>query len=83
MSISRLARLRTLLWTVHRWIGIGLGLLLVPIAASGALLLFKDTLDAQLHPARYAVSGVEAGLFNAIYWKFIERMDLRPPSAAA
>lgn len=24
-----------------------------------------------------------AGLFNAIYWKFIERMDLRPPSAAA
>lgn len=59
MSISRLARLRTLLWTVHRWIGIGLGLLLVPIAASGALLLFKDTLDAQLHPARYAVSGVE------------------------
>jgi hypothetical protein len=23
------------------------------------------------------------GLFNAIYWKFIERMDLRPPSAAA
>ena len=24
-----------------------------------------------------------SGLFNAIYWKFIERMDLRPPSAAA
>jgi hypothetical protein len=26
---------------------------------------------------------VQPGLFNAIYWKFIERMDLRPPSAAA
>ena len=25
----------------------------------------------------------DAGLFNAIYWKFIERMDLRPPSGRA
>jgi uncharacterized iron-regulated membrane protein len=51
------ARLRTVGWTVHRWIGLGLALLLVPIGISGALLVWRDQLDALIHPARFAVSG--------------------------
>jgi uncharacterized iron-regulated membrane protein len=55
--MSKLVRLRNLWWSVHRWIGIGLALPLVPIALSGALLVWHDPLDAVLHPARYAVTG--------------------------
>jgi uncharacterized iron-regulated membrane protein len=51
------ARLRTALWTVHRWIALSLCVLLVPIAISGALLVWKDEIDTLLHPGRYAVSG--------------------------
>ncbi len=55
--MSNSARLRTVWWTVHRWIGIGLMVLLVPTAVSGALLVWHDPLDALIHPGRYAVSG--------------------------
>ena len=57
ISMSKSARLRTVWWTLHRWIGIGLAILLVPIAVSGALLVWHDHLDALIHPGRYAVSG--------------------------
>jgi uncharacterized iron-regulated membrane protein len=57
--MSSWARLRTVLWTLHRWIGLGLALLLAPIAVSGALLVWHDHLDALLHPARYAVTGMQ------------------------
>jgi uncharacterized iron-regulated membrane protein len=56
-SMSKSARLRTVWWTLHRWIGIGLAILLVPIAVSGALLVWHDHLDALIHPGRYAVTG--------------------------
>lgn len=57
--MSGWARLRTVLWTLHRWIGLGLALLLAPIAVSGALLVWHDHLDALLHPGRYAVTGMQ------------------------
>src|SRR5262245_63624264 len=50
-------RLRAIWWPIHRWIGIGLAVLLVPIAVSGALLVWRDHLDALIHPSRYAVTG--------------------------
>src|SRR5262245_23040299 len=52
-------RIRTVCWTLHRWIGIGLAVLLVPISVSGALLVWHDHLDALINPGRYAVSGAE------------------------
>jgi len=56
--MSNLARrLRAIWWPIHRWIGIGLAVLLVPIAVSGALLVWRDHLDALIHPSRYAVTG--------------------------
>ena len=57
--MTKPARLRTFWWTVHRWIGLGLMVLLVPIAVSGALLVWHDPLDALLHPSRYAVTGTQ------------------------
>jgi uncharacterized iron-regulated membrane protein len=57
--MTKPARLRTFWWTVHRWIGLALMVLLVPIAVSGALLVWHDPLDALLHPSRYAVTGTQ------------------------
>ena len=53
------SRLRAAWWTLHRWIGLALALLLVPISVSGALLVWHDHLDALIHPGRYAVSGTQ------------------------
>ena len=50
-------RTRNVLWTLHRWIGVCLVILLVPIAVSGALLVAGPQVDALIHPLRYAVSG--------------------------
>ena len=58
-AMSNPARLRTIWWTLHRWIGIALMVLLVPIAVSGALLVWHDHLDAVINPARYAVTGTQ------------------------
>ena len=57
--MTKPARLRTFWWTLHRWIGLGLTVLLVPIAVSGALLVWHDPLDALIHPSRYAVTGTQ------------------------
>ena len=48
---------RSVLWKIHRWIGVGLFVLLVPVALSGALLVYDDEFDALIHPARYATTG--------------------------
>src|SRR5258705_3862381 len=66
-SMSKSARLRTVWWTLHRWIGIGLAVLLLPIAVSGALLVWHDHLDALMHPARYAVNGQSVALPPSAY----------------
>src|SRR5215475_10827985 len=57
VSPSILSRLRTLWWAIHRWIALVLCVLLVPIAISGALLVWHDELEPLLHPARFAVTG--------------------------
>jgi uncharacterized iron-regulated membrane protein len=57
MTTTRPSRLRAFWWVAHRWIGIALMLLLVPIGLSGGLLVFHDEIDALVHPSRYAVSG--------------------------
>ena len=54
---STVSRLRTLWWAIHRWIALLLCVLLVPIAISGALLVWHDELEPLLHPARFAVTG--------------------------
>jgi uncharacterized iron-regulated membrane protein len=57
------------LWrALHRWIGIGLLVLLVPISVSGALLVYHDELDALVNPTRWSVSGPDVVLSPAQYF---------------
>ena len=48
----RAARRRRSLWnTVHRWLGIGLGLWFMLVGLTGALLVYRETIDRWLNPA--------------------------------
>lgn len=50
-------RLRNLWFDIHKWIGLLLAVLIIPISVSGSALVWHDWLDAQLNPQRYQVSG--------------------------
>lgn len=53
---SRL-RLRSLWFSVHKWIGILLAILIVPISLSGSALVWHDWLDSALNPEREVAAG--------------------------
>lgn len=61
------ARPRAFLLRIHSWLALALCLLLVPVAVSGALLVWHDHLDALVNPGRYAVSGPTASLPSSAY----------------
>ncbi len=50
-------RLRAAWLQVHKWIGLSLALLIIPICLTGSALVWHDWLDAQLEPQRYASYG--------------------------
>ncbi len=54
--MNRLA-VRRRWFQVHRWIGLLLTAVIVPITLSGAALVWGDALDRLIHPARHATSG--------------------------
>ena len=45
---------------VHKWIGLVLAVLVIPLSLTGAALVWDEPIDRALHPARYAVSGERA-----------------------
>jgi uncharacterized iron-regulated membrane protein len=46
------------LWLqVHKWIGLLLAVLIIPISVTGAALVWHDWLEAQLEPQRHEVLG--------------------------
>jgi len=54
--MNKLAWRRT--WfQVHKWIGLILAILIVPLSLSGAALVWHDGLDRIVNPARYATTG--------------------------
>jgi uncharacterized iron-regulated membrane protein len=57
--MAETATIRSIFLTIHRWVAIGAFILLVPIALSGAALVFHDELDVLLNPSRYAITGKE------------------------
>jgi uncharacterized iron-regulated membrane protein len=57
MAQSTTLRLRRLWLQVHKWIGLLLAILIVPISVTGSALVWHDWLDETLNPGRYAVSG--------------------------
>ena len=52
MPSSKTLRLRALWLQVHKWIGILLAILIIPISISGAALVWHDGLDAMVNPLR-------------------------------
>jgi uncharacterized iron-regulated membrane protein len=49
--------LRKLWFQIHKWIGLLLAILIIPLSLSGAALVWHDWLDETINPQRYAVSG--------------------------
>lgn len=78
MAQSTVLRLRGYWLSVHKWIGILLAVLIIPISVTGAALVWHDWLDEQLNPQRYAVSTGEARLTPSQY-----AAAAAPPIAAA
>ena len=46
-------RLRRAWFQIHKWLGIALAILIIPISLSGAALVWHDWLDEQINPQRY------------------------------
>ncbi|WBH15616.1 PepSY-associated TM helix domain-containing protein [Sphingomonas radiodurans] len=49
--------MRRLWFQVHKWIGLILAILIIPLSLSGAALVWDDGLDRLVNPGRYATSG--------------------------
>jgi uncharacterized iron-regulated membrane protein len=60
-------RLRGLWLSVHKWIGLLLAVLIIPISLTGSALVWHDWLDETVNPQRYAVSSNEARLAPSAY----------------
>ena len=50
-------RLRAAWLQVHKWIGLTLAILIIPISLTGSALVWHDWLDARLEPQRHAALG--------------------------
>jgi uncharacterized iron-regulated membrane protein len=58
---------RKVWFQVHKWLGLALFLIVIPLSASGSLLVWHDWTDAIFNPARYAVSDAPATQDIATY----------------
>jgi uncharacterized iron-regulated membrane protein len=50
-------QLRNLWFQVHKWIGLILAVLIIPISLTGAILVWHEPIEDAMHPARHAVAG--------------------------
>ena len=60
MAKSTKKQLRALWLQVHKWIGLTLAVLIIPISVTGSALVWHDWLDAQLEPQRHQALGPAA-----------------------
>ena len=60
MARTSKKQLRALWLQVHKWIGLTLAVLIIPISVTGAALVWNDWLDARLEPQRHQVLGPPA-----------------------
>jgi uncharacterized iron-regulated membrane protein len=57
MTMASKQALRRAWWQVHKWTGLALMILLIPLGLSGVVLAWDDAIDHGLNPQRYAVHG--------------------------
>lgn len=67
MAQSVTARLRKLWFDVHLWLGVGLFILIAPVALTGSLLVWSQQLGRMAAPERYEVSAGKPDLPPAAY----------------
>ena len=67
MARSTISRLRGLWFSLHKWIGLSLAILIIPIALSGAILVWHDWFDETLNPQRYEVTSAVPALPPSAY----------------
>jgi uncharacterized iron-regulated membrane protein len=60
MTAPTRLRLRNIWFQLHKWLGISLALLIIPISLSGAILVWHDWVDEQVNPQRYPAAGAAA-----------------------
>lgn len=59
--------LRNFWFQLHKWIGLILAILIIPICITGSALVWHDGLEKMLHPERFAITGEQAVLEPAAY----------------
>ncbi|WP_199792294.1 PepSY-associated TM helix domain-containing protein [Allosphingosinicella vermicomposti] len=67
MAASTKMKLRNAWFQVHKWIGILLAILIIPISLTGSALVWHDWLDEALNPGRYAVTSSDVRLTPSQY----------------
>ena len=51
------ASLRQIWFQIHKWVGIILAIVLIPLSLSGSVLVWDEALDGWINPQRHAVTG--------------------------
>jgi len=59
MAVSKIG-LRRAWFQVHKWIGLLLAVLIIPLSLSGSALVWHDALDKVINPQRYALTSAAA-----------------------
>ncbi len=54
-------------WQIHKWVGLFLMILLIPLGFSGVVLAWDDAIDHALNPQRYAVGAASTALPPSVY----------------
>ena len=67
MAQSTVLRLRGLWFQFHKWIGILLAVLIIPISLTGSALVWHDWLDETVNPQRYSVKSGEPSRAPSAY----------------
>jgi uncharacterized iron-regulated membrane protein len=67
MAGSTTLKLRGVWFQIHKWIGILLAVLLIPLSLTGSALVWHDGLEKLLYPQRFAVSGSDTVLAPSAY----------------
>lgn len=67
MASSTTLRLRGIWFQFHKWIGILLVVLLIPLSLTGSALVWHDGLEKMLYPQRFVVSASKATLPPSAY----------------
>ena len=76
-------QLRNAWFQVHKWIGLLLAIILIPLSITGSMLVWDDPLDRLLEPTHYAASGpaaLPASVYVATAQRALPAESRRPSS---